>query len=159
MKNKGFTLLELMVVISIIGILASISIPSYGDYIMRAQVSEGISLTTDIKKRVAEFYKSRGKFPADNGQAGVPEANKLLGNFVKNIAIVDGSIDITFGQKAHDFISGKKLSLRPIYVPDSPMSPISWVCGYSTAPDGMQAHGIDATTLDDTVLPSSCRSL
>ena len=159
MREKGFTLIELMIVISLIGTLAAIALPAYGDYLIRGQVAEGMALTTDIKKQVSEYYKATGSFPKDNLVAGVPPADKLLGNYVKNIAVKDGVLNVTFGQKSHKSIDGKVLSLRPIYVADSPMSPISWVCGYSSVPDGMTAQGVNMSDLETTLLPTTCRAL
>ncbi|MEM7611209.1 MAG: pilin [Pseudomonadota bacterium] len=157
MKSHGFTLIELMIVVAIIGILASIAMPAYQDYTIRAQVVEAFSLTGELKESVREYYKDRGEFPADNETAGVPEPEHLLGMYVSGIEVSKGGAHVTFGHQVNSAISGKVLSIRPVAVTDSPMSPISWACGYRSIPDGMQAVGENLTTVEPRYLPSSCR--
>ena len=155
--SNGFTLIELMIVVAIIGILASIAIPAYQDYTIRAQVAEGIMLIDELKPSIRDFYRDRGVFPNDNAMAGVPAPEHLLGQYVAGVEVVDGAMNIRFGNKAHTSLSGSTLTIRPIYVTANPTSPISWNCGFSSPPNGMSAQGADVTDVSPTFLPASCR--
>lgn len=157
MRMRGFTLIELMIVVSIIGILAGVAIPSYQSYTARAQVAEALQIAGELKSYVADQYRHSGVFPANNGAAGVPEPDKLLGNYVKRIELENGAFHIHLGNKIRDGLDGKIISIRPIVVTGSPASPFSWVCGHSPAPDGMEAVGVDRTDVDKAMLPPPCR--
>ncbi len=157
MKKNGFTLIELMIVVAIIGILASIAIPAYQDYTIRAQVVESFSITNELKLSIRDFYKSSGRFPADNEEAGVPAVEHLIGNFVTGVEVVDGAMHVTFGNYVNGNLMDETITIRPMYVTDSPTSPISWVCGYRVPPNGMSAAGEDRTTLDTRHMPAACR--
>ncbi|MBB1126357.1 pilin [Thiospirillum jenense] len=156
-SSKGFTLIELMVVVSIIGTLAAIAIPNYMPYLIRAQIAEGLMLAEDIKSTVQTFYKERGSFPIDNQMAGVPAPNKLLGNYVKGMTVANGAIHIQYGHDVHTSVANKTLTLRPQVVIDSPLSPMSWSCGHHQPPPGMRAIGDDRTDLPNELLPHACR--
>lgn len=157
LKNKaGFTLLELMVVIAIIAILAMIALPSLTPKHTRAQIAESVDLIKDLKESINLFYITGKKFPRDNLEAGIPKPEHLMGNYVERIDYVMGSFDIKFGNKATGVLKGKVLSIRPIVVVDSPESPISWVCGNSSVPDGMVAVGVNKTNIENQLLPLSC---
>jgi len=155
--DKGFTLIELMVVVAIIGILASISLPPYQNYISRSKIAEALTLTASLKKRSVEFYEYTGRFPASNEEAGVPAPDKLLGNYVSGVEITDGAIHITMGNKAGPQLDSKVLTLRPITVIDSPESPTSWLCGIAKPPQGMEPVGEDRTNVEGMLLPQACR--
>jgi type IV pilus assembly protein PilA len=157
MNQKGFTLIELMIVVAIIGILASIAIPAYQDYTIRAQVVESFSITGELKLSIKDYYKSRGNFPDNNQDAGVPEAHYLIGNYVKRVEVVDGAMHVEFGNYINSNLVGKILSIRPTFVTGSPTSPISWTCGYRDPPAGMEAPGQNRTTVLNKHLPASCR--
>lgn len=157
MKQNGFTLIELMIVVAIIGILASIALPAYQDYTIRAQVVESFSITGELKLSIKDFYKDRGRFPANNEEAGVPDAQYLIGSYVKRVDVVDGAMHVEFGNYVNSQLLEQVLTIRPIVVSGSPSSPISWTCGYRTPPDGMEAVGEDKTTLNNTHMPSACR--
>jgi type IV pilus assembly protein PilA len=154
---RGFTLIELMIVVAIIGILASIAIPAYQDYTIRAQVAEGLMLIDELKPSIRDFYKDRGVFPADNEAAGVPAPQFLLGQYVAGIEVVDGAMNIRFGNKAHARLSGLTLTIRPLYVTANPTSPIAWNCGASAEPNGMTAQGENRTDVLMQFLPAACR--
>jgi type IV pilus assembly protein PilA len=154
---KGFTLIELMIVVAIIGILAAIAIPSYQDYTIRAQVTEGFAIADELKLKINEYYRTHGRFPADNRAAGVPEARFLIGNYVTGVEIANGAMHIQFGNKINQAIAGSILTMQPQVVTGSPASPISWNCGYSTPPAGLEAVGDNRTSATDKFLPSVCR--
>ena len=155
-KVLGFTLIELMVVVSIISILAAIAIPQYQPYITRAQTTEAISLAQEIKFSINEYYKHNGRFPINNKQTNVPEAAYLIGNFVKSITISNGVLHVELGNKVHNQLQKKVLSLQPLIVTGSPASPISWNCGYSEPPAGMETVGENRTDVPVEFLPYGC---
>jgi type IV pilus assembly protein PilA len=154
---SGFTLIELMIVVAIIGILAAIAIPQYQDYTIRAQIAEALLLAGEIKPSIQDYYKDRGRFPSNNDAAGAPAPGHLIGNYVTDIEIVDGAMHVRFGNKANAQIAGKVLTLRPAYVTANPSSPLAWNCGRSPPPNGMTAAGQDRTDVLNVHLPSACR--
>ena len=156
-KTRGFTLIEIMVVVAIIAILALMALPSPDPASARKQVVESMELIEDYKKLVAFYNKSTQVFLKDNKEAGIPAADKLLGNYVDRIDLKDGAFHIHFGNKAHPNIKGKTLSVQPIMVQGSPESPISWICGKAAVPTNMKAVGENRTDLDLKDLPLNCR--
>lgn len=156
-KSKGFTLIEIMVVVAIIAILALMAMPSPDPTIARRQVIESMELVEDYKKLVAFYHKSAQVFLKNNKEAGIPAADKLLGNYVDRIELDDGAFHLHFGNKAHPSIKNKTLSIQPIMVSGSPESPISWICGKAAVPAGMKAVGENRTDLELKDLPLNCR--
>ncbi len=138
--------------------MAGIAIPAYQDYTIRAQVTEAFSLASELKGPIQEYRKERGKLPANNDAAGVPDADKLIGNYVTRVDVSDGAISVTFGNFVNQSIAGHILTLQPIVVKGSPASPMSWRCGYRGIPNGMEAVGSNKTNVDRRYLPSTCRS-
>ena len=156
-RVHGFTLIELMIVVAIIGILASIAIPAYQDYTIRAQVVEALALINEVKPSIRDHYRERGVWPEDNESAGVPAPEHLLGQYVEGIVVNDGAMHVRFGNKAHANLSGTTLTIRPLYVTANPTSPIAWNCGRSEPPQGMSPQGMDRTDVPAHFLPSVCR--
>jgi type IV pilus assembly protein PilA len=156
-RARGFTLIELMIVVAIIGILASIAIPVYQDYTIRAQVVEALTLIDEVKPSIRDYYRDRGVWPEDNDAAGVPLPEHLLGQYVEGIVVNDGAMNVRFGNKAHALLSGTTLTIRPLYVTANPTSPIAWNCGRSELPQGMSAQGMDRTDVPAQFLPGVCR--
>ena len=145
--QKGFTLIELMIVVAIIAILAAIAIPAYQDYVVRSQVTEGMSLADGAKTGVAEYYTNTGNLPSSNASAGLSSPGSITGNYVSKVAVANqGQITVTYSntapQKANSAINGKTVMLSPITHTGS----ISWTC---RAPSG--------TGVLPKYLPSSCR--
>jgi type IV pilus assembly protein PilA len=155
--QKGFTLIELMIVVAIIGILAAIAIPAYQDYLIRSQVSEGLTMASAAKAGVSEFYANRGAWPADNNAVGMGAANTIQGKYVSQIAVAGGGITVTFGNEANAAnLAGKTVGLQP---GASANGDIIWKCASAPNPSGwVGTAGTAATTdLAGKYLPSSCR--
>lgn len=126
--QQGFTLIELMIVVAIIGILAAIAIPAYQDYTIRAQVSEGYSLAGAARTAVAETAAESGTFPGSNADAGISPAASITGNYVTSVTVdTGGVITVVFGSGAHTNIDGSNLTLTPTDQGGS----ISWACAGS----------------------------
>ncbi len=157
MKRNGFTLIELMIVVGIIGILASIAIPAYQDYTIRAQVAEAFSITGELKASIRDYYKDRGRFPSNNAEAGVAEPQFLIGNYVTKVEVADGAMHITFGNYVNSNLKDGVITIRPLVVDGSPTSPISWGCGDREPPSGMSAVGDNRTDVQGKHMPASCR--
>ena len=159
MRPRGFTMMELVAVIAVIAILATLSIPSYFDRIVRDQIKSDLQLADVANKPVAAAWASTQTFPADNAAAGLPPAEKIVGNYVGAVNVENGAVHITFGNRANNAIAGKILSLRPAVVEDAPVVPVAWVCGYAEVPEKMAAHGRSLTNIPELLLPVECRAI
>jgi type IV pilus assembly protein PilA len=153
----GFTLIEMMVVLGIIAILALMLLPNTIDAQIRGQVAEALPLAEVAQKPVAAAWTLTKVLPADNAAAGLPSAEKIVGNLVSRVAVEGGAIHMTFGNRANSRIRGKILTLRPAVVEDAPVVPVAWICGYAPAPDKMTVKGVNKTDIPAGHLPVKCR--
>ena len=163
--QKGFTLIELMIVVAIIGILAAIAIPAYQDYTVRAQISEGLNLAAAAKAAVAETYLNRGAAPATRTAAGMTaNASDTNGKYVQSVGVEGGVITITYdGPEVNQNIAGMTLKLVPYVTPDNS---VAWRCGGAPQPGsttimtGAVASGGSLAGPDFVrYLPAACRPL
>ncbi|HFA0951572.1 TPA: pilin, partial [Neisseria gonorrhoeae] len=124
--QKGFTLIELMIVIAIVGILAAVALPAYQDYTARAQVSEAILLTEGQKSAVTEYYLNHGKWPKDNTSAGVASSSSIKGKYVESVTVTNGVVTAKMKSDGiNKEIKNKKLSLWARHEAGS----VKWFCG------------------------------
>ena len=141
--QKGFTLIELMIVVAIIGILAAVAIPAYQDYTIRAQVSEGMSLASGAKTAMAEFYNATGRFPSDNASLGLASAASIKGSYVESVdaGTTAGIIAAQFGgSNVNSQITGQTLQISAV---TSSAGSVQWTC--------------KSADLEDKYLPTNCR--
>ncbi|MCW8878390.1 MAG: pilin [Kangiellaceae bacterium] len=120
-------------------------------------MAEGISLTNAVKPKIQEYYKQHGRFPANNQDAGLPQAQYLIGNYVKGIEVVAGAIHVTYGNKVNALVTDKVLTMRPQFVRQSAITPLAWLCGGDQVVNGMEVAGENLTDLGPQFLPAVCR--
>ena len=156
--QKGFTLIELMIVVAIIGILAAIAIPAYQDYTIRAQVSEGVTLAGPVENAVAEFYANHGFFPAGGvttSAGGLGFTSSPSGKYVSSVDWQNSAIVVTFGNQVNTVISGAQLGIG---VALSGNSDLIWVCGVASAPATATGISSGAWTPPAKYLPAACKT-
>jgi type IV pilus assembly protein PilA len=155
--TRGFSILEMMIVVGVVAVLALMTLPSYLEKNVRDQVTEALPLADIAKPPVAAAWALAAPLPADNAAAGLPVADKIVSNYVSSVVLQDGAIHLTFGNQANSSLKGKVLTLRPAMVPDTPLVPIAWVCGNAAVPDKMKVAGVNKTTVPPILLPPKCR--
>ena len=165
--QKGFTLIELMIVVAIIGILAAIAIPAYQNYTIRAQVTEGLNLADGWKTSVGEFYAQNGGFPqsvtatpASASQTVIYQPGATTGKYVSDVTVTKGAIQITYSSTgqyvANSALNGAILGLTPYL---SKNNDIVWICGTAKIPNTASPDPTTTAitgTVPQQYLPGSC---
>lgn len=155
--GNGFSLMEVLIAVAIIGILAALAVPSFQSSIIRDQIVQAVPLTSIAKKPIELLWSATQSLPADNAAAGLPPPARIVNNYVSAVTVQDGAIHITFGNNVNTTIKGKILTLRPAVVDDTPVVPVAWVCGFATAPGGMMVKGENHTDIPEGLLPFNCK--
>jgi type IV pilus assembly protein PilA len=155
--QNGFTLVELMIVVAIIGILAAIAIPAYKTYTVRAQVSEGLGMAEAAKVAVTETFTSNGTWPGSNALAGLDVAANMRSKYVSSVTVgASGIITVAYGNDIDPAVTaGQTLVLTPA---KSPNNDISWICNtHATTGQVTPIVAATAGTLPGKYLPAICR--
>ena len=141
--QQGFTLIELMIVVAIIGILAAIAIPAYQDYTIRAQVSEGVNLADGLKTPVADYYNDKGIWPTAVGNtSGIPAAGSVKGKYVTQVDAAGGTIKVTYGGTAVNTKITATAAPQLVLSPAALGGSISWKC---------------SSAMESKYVPAACR--
>ena len=137
-EHEGFTLIELMFVVAVVGVLAAFAVPTYQNYLIRAQVSEGLTLSVGAKAAVSGYFMDRGTWPSDNAAAGLADQHDILGTYTEHVAVEDNVIEIKYGYDANSAIFNEKITLTAA----GNAGRIRWTC---------------TSAIRAQHLPSSCR--
>ncbi len=163
-NQKGFTLIELMIVVAIIAILASLAVSAYQTYTVRAQVAEALNMAAHAKVPIVDAFNTTGRPPAGRAEAGMTAApTDTRGRYVSQVDILNGRLDVMMGNDAHADVIGDIISFTPYLIAGGG---IIWRCGSAAAPGGGAVELTDgagnsaaylAPTLETRYMPSACR--
>ncbi len=161
--QKGFTLIELMIVVAIIGILAAVAVPQYQDYTIRSQISEGVTLANEQKTAINDFYAEKGRFATAATSYGLLAAASYTGTYVSAIttttAVGAAVVNVTYGNKVSAKVTGTTNNLT-IRAGVNTGNNLVWVCGNAAAPASttIPATAANTTTVKTNYMPTSCRA-
>jgi type IV pilus assembly protein PilA len=156
LENDGFTLIEMMIVASIIGILAAVAMPNFMAYRNKTYTLDADALFVSAKANIEEFYQERGRFPKNNKEAGLLEPEKIQSNFVSSLEVENGAVHIMYSNRVDDdLLKGYTVTYRPSIFSSNPAASIVWVCGVREPPKGFLTMGQNRTNLPDGA-PTYC---
>ena len=158
LTTRGFSMIELVMVMAVVAILALIAVPTFLDRNVRLQVQEAMALADLAKARIATYYADKNEMPNSNEDAGAPAKEKMVSTLVTGVSIDGGAVTITFGNSVNSAIAGKHLTWRPALVTDTPTTRWEWLCNNRPVPPGMTAMGTNRTDIPGKWLPIECRS-
>lgn len=155
----GFSIVEMVFVLGVLGILLAMAIPAMQGMALRRQVVDSLPLAKLAEAGVQARWTATSKMPANNVEAGLPVPEKIISNTVSRVDVSNGAVTLTFGNNAGKALHGKKLTLLPAVVVDTPKVPIAWLCNNVAVPAGMQVRGENATDVPAEWLPVECRGI